>query len=64
MQIINTNGSYSVADRDNDKMEPKDPVSAKISNTERHNGASYWMRLPKLYIISQRGLYGYTSYHK
>jgi hypothetical protein len=34
MQIRNTTGSYSVADRNPDMMEPKDPASVKIINTK------------------------------
>jgi hypothetical protein len=64
MQIRNTTGTYSVADRNPDMMEPKDPVSVKSITTKRHNGGSYWMRLPKQYIISQRGLYGYRGHNE
>jgi hypothetical protein len=41
MQITNTNGTRSVADRIPDIVERKDPVSEKTVTAKRHNGGSY-----------------------
>jgi hypothetical protein len=41
MQITNTNGTRSVADRNPDMTETEDPISKKIITAKRHNGGSY-----------------------
>jgi hypothetical protein len=41
MQITNTNGTCSVAERIPDVVETKDPVSEKTISAKRHNGGSY-----------------------
>jgi hypothetical protein len=41
MQITDTNGTCSVADRIPDVVETEDPVSKKTITAKRQNGGSY-----------------------
>jgi hypothetical protein len=67
MQITNTYGACSVADRIPDMVETKNSVCAKIITAKRRNGGSYEILITYTNnshlksTISRRGLYGYSS---